>query len=109
MQLLLIDYWREIAMALMIVMIAMLLSYYPQRVKVVEGERYQFETALNFQNSELLQQQLDYEVKLKELPKEITKIKTKYEVIYADIDTWKGDSNGSDCDNARTFLNSFNY
>lgn len=106
---LLLSFWREIIMAFMTIIIALLWSYYPNKVKAVEGERDQYIAALDYQNFTLLQEAEEHARKLAELPKEITKIRTKYEVIYAGIDQWKGDTNASDCKNADSFLRSFNY
>lgn len=87
--------------------------FYQQILKAelseVKSERDQYKQALEFQNASLMEQKAEYDIKLAQLPTEITKIKTRYEVIYADINSWEGDTNATDCDNARDFLNSFNY
>ena len=105
----LIEYWRELTMASMAIILAFVLSYYPNRVKALEGERNVFEMALEFQNDALLKDKEEYERKLAKLPKEIEKIKIRYKVIYESIDNWEGDVNATDCENASKFLNSVNY
>ena len=104
-----LQYWRELIMASMAIVLAFVLSYYPNRVKVLESERNVFEMALEFQNDALLKDKEEYERKLKELPKEIEKIKIRYKVIYEGIDNWEGDINATDCENASKFLHSVNY
>lgn len=105
----LIEYWRELVMASMAIILAFVLSYYPNKVKALEGERNVFEMALEFQNETLLKDKEEYERKLKELPREIEKITNTYKVIYKNIDEWSGDENATDCENARDFLTSHNY
>lgn len=105
----LIEYWRELIMASMAIVLAFTLSYYPNRVKALEGERNEYKMALEFQNETLLNDAKKYEDRLKALPKEIKKITTRYQVIYKNIDDWKGDNNATDCENATDFLNGFNY
>lgn len=73
------------------------------------NERDQLKSALEFQNATILHDAEEHDKKLKELPREIEKITTRYKVIYENIDTWDGDKNASDCDNADAFLRSFNY
>jgi hypothetical protein len=74
-----------------------------------KAELIQYKTGLEVQNATLLEEAKKYEQKLKALPTEITKIQTKYKVIYEEIDQWKGDTNASDCENADSFLRSFQY
>lgn len=73
------------------------------------NERDQYKTALDYQNASLLHQKAEYDKKLYKLPTEITKIRTKYEVIYAGIDDFKKESNETDCQSADRFLRTFNY
>ncbi|HET8689322.1 MAG TPA: hypothetical protein VFM18_22155 [Methanosarcina sp.] len=68
----------------------------------LKNERDQYKTALEFQNAQILSQKADYEAKLKELPTEIEKIKTRYVTIYQQIDSIKEDGN------ATSFFNSVN-
>jgi predicted nuclease with TOPRIM domain len=75
----------------------------------VRGERDQYKQALEFQNATLLEQKARYDEKLSKLPAEITKIKTKYEVIYRDIETWEGDKNATELENVDAFLRGINY
>ena len=96
-------------MASMAIVLAFVLSYYPDRVRALESERNEFKMALEFQNDALLKDKEEYERKLKELPKEIEKITTRYKVIYEDVDNWKGDINATDCENSYNFLVNANY
>jgi hypothetical protein len=50
-----------------------------------------------------------YEERLAKLPTEIEVIKTQYKPRYLYIQTWKGDSNVSECNNTLSFLHSINY
>ena len=104
-----LQYWRELIMASMAIVLAFVLSYYPDRVRALESERNEFKMALEFQNDALLKDKEEYERKLKELPKEIEKITTRYKVIYEDVDNWKGDINATDCENSYNFLVNANY
>jgi len=72
-------------------------------------DRDMYEQAMNYQNASLLQQKEEYEKRLSELPKEIEKITVRYKVIYQGIDDFKGDINGTDCENATSFLHSVSY
>lgn len=73
------------------------------------NERDQYKSALEFQNTTLMRDAEEHEKRLKELPKVIEKITVRYKTIYENIDTWEGDDNASDCDNADKYLRSFNY
>ncbi len=104
-----LQYWRELLMASMAIVLAFVLSYYPNRVKALESERNEYKMALEFQNDALLKDKEEYERKLKELPKEIEKITTRYKVIYENIDNFKKDENETDCNASYRFLSTFNY
>lgn len=104
-----LQYWRELIMASMAIILAFVLSYYPNRVKALEGERNEFKMALEFQNETLLNDAKKYEERLKALPKEIEKITNTYKVIYKNIDEWEEDANVSKCQNAHNYLNEFSY
>lgn len=104
-----LSFWREIALLIAIISWCGTYWYLSNRLDVVVAERAIYEQALDFQNASLLKQKEDYEKKLSELPKEIEKITIKYKVIYQGIDDWKGDINATDCENADSYLRSFNY
>lgn len=108
-----ITFLRNYWLYLLLLAVSLLCYFTLQKVKIelaeVKSERDQYKQAVEFQNASLMEQKAQYDIKLAQLPTEITKIKTRYEVIYADIETWEGDTNASDCQNARDFLNSFNY
>jgi hypothetical protein len=75
----------------------------------LEADKNIYKTALEYQNASLLKHKKEYDEKLSKLPKEIEKITVRYKVIYQGIDDWKGDTNGTDCQNADSFLHSVNY
>lgn len=107
-----IKYWREAIIALLIAVIGVLVMVVlGKNVKIAntENERDQYKSALDYQNDTLLREGEKYEARLKQLPTEIEKITTRYVAVYNDIETWKGDENASDCDNAHAFLTGFNY
>lgn len=102
-------YWFEI----LLVFIGSLFVYYvtslQKEIVILTADRDMYKTALEYQNTSLLQQKTEYDEKLSKLPTEIEKIKVRYEVIYKSIDDWKGDMNASDCNNTDTFLRSTIY
>ncbi len=66
------------------------------------------DTTIELQNSIVSINAVDRDTHMKELPKTITKIETKYQVIYKDIEAIKGDDNVT-CEDMVTTLNNFNY
>ena len=66
-------------------------------------------TEIELQNAVIESQRVDFEVKLIEAQKAKANIKERYKVIYKTIDTYKGDTNATSCDNAREFLNRFTW
>jgi len=105
-------YYREIVIGILVIVIGVLgMVVMGKNVTIaeMEGELYQTKSALEYQSSELMQQDAKHKAALEALPREIVKIETKYKVIYDDIETWKGDENASDCKNAMDFLTGFNY
>lgn len=91
--------------------ITLSLAYYIQSkdLDIARLEKAQFEEGLEIQNTILLAQQADYEKKLKQLPKQIEVITTKFKNIYTYIDSWKGDDNASDCNNSYKYLSTTKY
>lgn len=106
---LLIDWWREIAIIVLTILVIIVYLWKDNQAKALEIDLAQYKSGLDYQNAALLKEAEEHKRKLAELPKEITKIKTKYEVIYAGIEEWEGDKNVSDCENALDFMHSFNY
>lgn len=109
---LLIKYWREFAIAILAFLVVLMLALVEKKnvlIKHAENERDQYKSGLDFQNATLLNDAKKYEEKLKQLPKEITKIKTRYVAVYDRIDNYKEDENETKCVNALNFLNDFNY
>lgn len=106
---LLVKFWREIAIIALSLSLTIVYLWKDSQLPRALIETEQYKSGLEYQNATILKDAEEYERKLKELPKEITKIKTKYKVIYENIDDWEGDKNASDCENAGTYLHSFNY
>ncbi|MFA5040059.1 MAG: hypothetical protein WC464_00295 [Bdellovibrionales bacterium] len=105
----LIKFWREIAILILTILVIFVYLWKDNQAKALEIDLAQYKSGLEFQNATILKEAEEHKRKLAELPKEIVKIKTRYEVIYENIDTWEGDKNVSDCENALTFMHSFNY
>lgn len=105
----LLKYWRELLIALLFFLLVTTSLWLTNIIKTVENERDQYKSGLDFQNATLLNYAKKYEKKLKQLPKEITKIKTRYVAVYDGIDNYKEDKNETKCVNALNFLNDFNY
>lgn len=106
---LILKFWREIAIFILSVTLILVYLWKDNQVQSATIEMNQYKTGLEFQNAVILENAKKLEEKAKTLPKVIEKIKTRYEVVYADIDTFKGDENETNCSNALTFLNGFNY
>lgn len=109
MQLILIKLWRELLIIVLFFGWVITWLWMSNGIKTVENERDQYKSGLDFQNATLLNDAKKYEEKLKQLPKEITKIKTRYVAVYDGIDNYKEDENETKCVNALNFLNDFNY
>lgn len=105
----LLKYWRELLISLLFFLWVTTSLWLTNSIKTVENERDQYKCGLDFQNATLLNDAKKYEEKLKQLPKEITKIKTRYVAVYDGIDNYKEDENETKCVNALNFLNDFNY
>lgn len=107
--LILIRFWREIAIIILTIFVIFVYLWKDNQAQAVALELNQYKDGLEFQNATILSNAQKLEEKAKELPKVIEKIKTKYEVIYANIDDFKGDVNETNCNNALIFLNGFKY
>jgi len=107
--LLLQRYWSQLVLSAILLLSLIYLIALKLELKSTIIERNQYKQALDYQNASLLQQKSKYDTKLAQLPKEITKIKTKYEVIYRNIETWKGDTNATELENVDNFLSSISY
>lgn len=78
-------------------------------ITIAKQESKQFEDALDHQNETLLRESKQYEDKLKELPKEIEKIVTRYVAVYQTIDNFVKDENETDCNASHRLLSTFPY
>lgn len=67
----------------------------------------QYKQALAFQNSQILANAQDKQ-KLSDLPKELTKIQTRYQVVYSTIEKIK-EQKDEDCSTAINQLNTFAF
>lgn len=105
--------WREYTILALagVVGILWFLVVIPTRLQleVATSEKEQYKMGLEFQNATILANKSEYDKKLSELPDVITKIKTKYVVVYTNIDDWEGDKNATDCENSDKFLRSTIY
>lgn len=102
-------WWKELIILGLTILVIGTYTWKDNQVKTLKLELAEYKFGLEFQNAAILKEAEEHKRKLAELPKEITKIKTKYEVIYAEISEWEGDKNVSDCENALNFMHSFNY
>lgn len=107
---LLIKYWRESIIGLLIATI--IVGWWFKNVQIKEAEAEaekakatlsQYVFALDFQNQAIEAQRIDAE-KLKNLPKTIERIKDRYIVVYPEIEAIKEDGNATSFYNA---INSF--
>lgn len=78
-------------------------------VTIAKQETQQHKDALEYKNSTLLRESKKYDDKLKELPKEIEKITTRYVAVYQTIDNFIKDENETDCNASYRMLSTFNY
>ena len=106
---LLLKFWREISIVLLSSSLIFVYLWKDSQVQSATLELNQYKGGLEFQNAVILENAKKLEEKAKALPKVIEKIKTRYEVVYEGIETFKGDENETNCTNALTFLNGFNY
>jgi hypothetical protein len=102
-------YWLQLLSGAMFVLLVLYISYLKIEIADTTSTMLQYKTALEYQNTSLLQQKKEYDEKLSKLPTEIEKIKVRYEVIYANIDDWEGDMNATDAENTDKFLRSIIY
>lgn len=102
-------YWSQLVLLVLCILFFILWKITISNLKDIENEKNQYKQALEFQNTTLLQQKAEYNAKLSTLPNEIEKIVVKYKVVYKHIEDWKGDENATDCENADSYLRSFNY
>ena len=105
----LIQYWKYILVLILFLVFSVSLGWMKISNTNLKADRDMYKTALEYQNASLLQQKKEYDEKLSKLPTEIEKIVIKYKTIYEDIDSWNGDANATDCENAMKFLGEVNY
>ena len=105
----LIQYWKYVLVLVSLLLFSVSLEWMKILNTELKADRDMYKTALDYQNASLLQQKEEYDEKLSKLPTEIEKIKVRYEVIYASIDSWEGDMNATDAENTDKFLRSIIY
>ena len=105
----LIQYWKYVLVLVSFLLFSVSLGWMKISNTELKADRDMYKTALEYQNASLLQQKKEYDEKLSKLPIEIEKIKVRYEVIYASIDSWEGDMNATDAENTDKFLRSIIY
>lgn len=108
-----IKWWREIVILLLMAVSSWMyfvsIPMLNDDVLSANQERDKFIQVVEFQNISMANQKIAYEEKLKELPKTLEKIKTEYVPIIERIETFKGDSNASDCENVTAFFSTIVY
>lgn len=103
-------FWREgllVALSIIILFFYKELDIKKRDIAIKDIEIQSARDALEMQNASIIAQKTDYEAKLKQLPKVITKIQTKYQVIYKDIDKWRDSNVSKDCNNSIQYLDNF--
>lgn len=118
-----LKYYREIAMAIVILCSLYLLWSKDQKIEslehdismlmmenaLLESKLKQKQDQLAAQNILMLANKTEYEENMKRLPMRIDTIKTKYVAVYKEIDDYKGEANASDCNGAMDQLNRFTF
>jgi len=107
--LLLQRYWSQLLLLALLLLSLFYSMFINSELNSTIVERNQYKQALDYQNASLLAQKQSYDKKLAELPKEIETIKTKYKIIYKNIETWREDENATELENVDNFLNSIKY
>lgn len=75
----------------------------------IEGNLKQANEKVIAKDALILSNKVDYEKKLEKVLKDNKTITQKYIKAHKDVDNFKGDSNETDCVNAKLFLDHFNY
>lgn len=106
-----LSFWREaliVALSLTILFLYQELDIKKRDIALKDIEIQSARDALETQNKAVLQNKADYEVKLKELPKEMKQIEVKYKTVYKTIEAIKEDKNAT-CEKSISTLNDFLY
>lgn len=108
-------FWREgLLVALSLVAVTVVVSFYLSnkslRLDIRERDLTikDLNATVKLQSDNAIKNKADYEEKLKELPKEITKIQMRYQVIYKDIETITKDKNAT-CETSIAALDNFTF
>ena len=106
-----LSFWREallVALSLTILFLYQELDIKKRDIALKDIEIQSARDALETQNKAVLQNKADYEVKLKQLPKEMKQIEVKYQTIYKTIEAIKEDTNAT-CEDIVRSINNFTY
>jgi predicted nuclease with TOPRIM domain len=119
----LLKYYREIALAIVVVCSLYIMWEKDQTIEalsydnsilmmensVLEAKLKQKQDQLAMQNILIRANKAEYEEAMEKLPMKIETIKTKYVSVYNDIEKYKGEANASDCAGAIDKLNDFDF
>lgn len=78
-------------------------------LKEAKSDAYVSASQVELQNILIDSNKADFIENKKIAEKEIIKIKYKYETIYTNIDSFKGDKNATNCENAYSLLSNAKY
>lgn len=78
-------------------------------IKALQNTLVKKRSEIELQNALIQANKADYETQLKEANEAKVQIRERYKVIYKTIDTYKGESNATSCDNARELINSVSW
>lgn len=106
MMILLLQFWRESIIA---ILLAIILWGYNVTIPNLKKDVIIAKQEKKVLEDVIISESDKYEKQLKELPKEIEKITTKYIRVYATIDNFVKDENETDCNASYRLLSTYNY
>lgn len=108
MPLMLINNWKYIAIAFLVVALGLTIIVKNKEISSLTIERNQYKSALEFQNEQIIKNKTEYDDNLAKANSKKEKIVIRYKVIYETIDNFGKDKNET-CDDSLRFLNDFSY
>ena len=112
MSLMLLKYWKGLVIVILLVIIGILVYFIKDyQFKLAKSDSYsrQCTIALDYQNNQLENNYAKYLRDLADANKSNEIVRTKFKTIYKNIETFKGDSNGTDCSNTIKFFSRMVY
>jgi hypothetical protein len=106
-----LSFWREallVALSLTILFLYQELDIKKKDIALKDIEIQSARDAIEIQNKAVLENRVDYEKKISELPKAMKQIEVKYKTVYEKIEVIKEDKNAT-CEKAISTLNDFVY